>query len=546
MKQFYVLFLLSVLWTQTTLAQKQLSIYSTKCNQTIEGFGGSIAFYGNWLVAHPNRSMVYDCLFKDLGLSIFRIKNDYFNEGTISQNQGMIDIKSMIIEGKKRSSFDIMISSWSPAGKYKSNGKPANDGTMASLATDSAGNFVYGGFAKWWYNSLLTFKNNGINVKYISIQNEPNMAPGYEGCIFMPQEQTVYDKVLAKDVKVASYAKAFNAVYDTIAKYSSKLTIVPKMVGPEVLGIENAWSGRPSDYTKYMDMTRCYAVAHHLYTGTDANTIVTNLTVLKNTCPTKPKMQTEYSDKEWFALSQIIQNSLVIENVSAYLVWDLFWPGSDFLDLENPWNSGSWVNPKGFKTGTKFFAFKQFAYFIKPGWIRVNTSTPSATIKPSAFVSPDGLNMSIVVINTGTKEDSISVSSSDFTISSGNIYRTSDTENCILVGTYTGGNIKLPVKSITTIALQGKSSALEVKDIQSKDNAGLVYPNPFTEEANLDLKDFSGESQLEIFNLSGQILYSKKIQNEYSAKIGTDLLKGIYILRVSNGKQQRSMKIIKQ
>ncbi|MEI8114570.1 MAG: T9SS type A sorting domain-containing protein [Bacteroidia bacterium] len=539
---FYLLLLLGAVLVQPVNAQKQLTINTAQPKQTIDGFGGSIAYYENWLVAHPKRSMIYDCLFKDLGLSIFRIKNNYYNEGAF--NQGIADLKSIVVEGRKRSSFDIMISSWSPPGKYKSNGKPANDETMASLATDANGNFVYGDFAKWWYNSLLSYKTNGIDAKYISLQNEPNWGPGYEGCVFMPQEQTVYDKKLAKNVKIASYAKAFNAVYDTLAKYNANLKIAPKMIGPEVLGIENAWSGKPSDYTKYMDMSKCYAVAHHLYTGVDPATMLGNFAGLNNTYPNKPKMQTEYSDKEWFTLSQIIQSSLVVENVSAYLVWDLFWPGSDFLDLENPWTSGSWVNPNGFKAGTKFYAFKQFASFIKPGWIRVTTSNPSATIKPSAFMSPEGQSMSIVVINTGSTLDSISIASSAFAVSSGKIYRTSDTEKCVLVGNYSGGTIKLPVKSITTITLQGQLTSAEMKKLPESEP--MVYPNPFNQETLLNLKDFPREAQIAIYNLSGQILYQEKVQNSNSVKIGSELSQGVYILKVTDGGKQKTIKIIKQ
>lgn len=536
-------FLLLFLMVCFANAQKQITVKTSVKKQTIDGFGGSIAYYENWVVAHPKRSMIYDYLFRDLGLSILRSRNMYMNEG--ATNNGVNDTKTIVLEGKKRSSFDIMMSSWSPPGKYKSNGKPANDETMATLATDAAGNFVYGDFAKWWYKSLLDYKAKGIDIKYVSIQNEPNWNPGYEGCIFMPTEQTVYDKKLAKNVKVASYSKAFNAVYDTIAKYSSTLKINPKMIGPEVLGIENAWSGRPGDYTKYMDMTKCYAVAHHLYTGTDAATMVTNMTVLNNAYPAIPKMQTEYSDKDWLTLSQIIHNSLVVENVSAYLVWEIIWPGSDFIDMENPWTSGSWVNPNGFKVGTKYYAFKQYAYFIKPGYRRVETSGSTSTLKVSAFLSPDAQKMSIVAINTSTVKDSISISPQDFSVSSGNIYRTSEKENCILSGIYSGGNIVLPPKSITTIALQA-SQNVGIKTISDEKSQVFAFPNPFNSEVTLNLKNFSANTIIEVSNLSGQILYREKLENITSGKIGSELPKGIYILGITDGDKRVTKKIIKQ
>jgi glucuronoarabinoxylan endo-1,4-beta-xylanase len=541
-KFFCPLFLLLVVGFAN--AQKQITVKSTIKKQTIEGFGGSIAYYENWVVSHPKRSMIYDYLFRDLGMSILRLRNEYMNES--GTNQGVLDSKSIVSEGKKRSSFDILMSSWSPPGKYKSNGKPANDETMATLATDTAGNFVYGDFAKWWYKSLLNYKTNSIDIKYLSIQNEPNWNPGYEGCIFMPQEQTVFDKKLNKNVKVASYSKAFNAVYDTLSKYSSTLKISPKMIGPEVLGIENAWSGRPGDYTKYMDMKRCYAVAHHLYTGTDAASMITNMTLLNNAYPTIPKMQTEYSDKDWLTLSQIIHNSLVVENVSAYLVWEIIWPGSDFIDMENPWTSGSWVNANGFKVGTKYYMFKQFAYFIKPGYSRVETTGSNTTLKVSAFISPDAQKMSIVAINTAATKDSISVSTLDYTVLSGNIYRTSDTENCILSGAYSGQNIVLPPKSITTIALQGSTQNVGIKTISEDEGQAFVFPNPFSSEATLNLKNFSKNTDIEIHNLSGQVLYHEKAGNLQSQKIGSELPKGIFILKITDGDKRVTNKIIKQ
>lgn len=534
--------ILALITFQEAFAQKTVTVKTTSKKQNIDGFGGSIAYYEGWVVAHPKRSMIYDYLFKDLGLSIFRSRNMYMNEG--AYNQGVMDTRSIILEGKKRSTFDVLMSSWSPPGKYKSNGKPANDETMATLAVDTAGKFVYGDFAKWWLKSLQEYKSKGIDIKYLSIQNEPNWNPGYEGCIFMPTEQTVLDKKLGVNVKVASYAKAFSAVYDTISKYSATLTIQPKMIGPEVLGIENAWGGRPGDYTKTMDMTKCYAVAHHLYTGTDPSTMVTNMSVLNTAYPNIAKMQTEYSDKDWLTLSQIIHNSLVVENVSAYLVWDLIWPGSDFINMENPWTSGSWVNPNGFKVGTKYYMFKQFARFIKPGYSRVEAAGSTTTLKVSAFISPDSQNLSIVAINMSANVDSITISPAAYTISSGEIYRTSDTENCILTGTYNGGNIKLPAKSITTLALKG-ALITDVNAVINEESKLLAFPNPFYDEITLNLQSFSNKAIVEICNLSGQVLYHGQAEIS-QAKIGSELPKGIYILSITDGDKRLTSKIIKQ
>lgn len=378
------------------------------------------------------------------------------NEGGV--NKGIDDSKLIVQEANKRTPIEVLLTSWSPAGKYKSNGKPANDGTKATLAKDDSGNFVYNGFANWWFQSLLQYKSRGINPAYIGIQNEPNFNPGYEGCIFMPQEQLVLDEKLDSTYMVASYSKAFNMVYEVLDSHKTELVKMPKMIGPEVIGIENAWSGKPSDYTKYMDMSRCYAVAHHLYTGgnpNDADSYIYNLGKIAGQYPSIPKMQTEFNDGDWYSTALLVQNSLIYENVNSYLVWTLCWPNSDFLAIENPWTSGSWISPNGYTVGKEYYAFKQFTKFIKPGWRRTGTTNKSFQLRSSSFISPDGSELSIVVINTSTLDQSIFIDPLNFKITDGNIYRTSATENCILIGNYTSGNITLPPKSITTLSLKG-------------------------------------------------------------------------------------------
>ena len=45
--------------------------------QEIEGFGAAGAWYENWLTNHPQKSTLYDILFGDLGLDIYRLRNVY-------------------------------------------------------------------------------------------------------------------------------------------------------------------------------------------------------------------------------------------------------------------------------------------------------------------------------------------------------------------------------------------------------------------------------------------------------------------------------------
>jgi hypothetical protein len=153
---------------------------------------------------------------------------------------------------------------------------------------------------------------------------------------------------------------------------------------------------------------------------------------------------------------------------------------------------------------------------------------------------------SIVAINTATTKDSIAVSTPDYSVLSGNIYRTSDTENCILTGTYSGKNIVLPPKSITTIALQVSSPISGIQANPMEEDQVLAFPNPFSNEINLNLKNFGSNAEVEVSNLSGQLLFREKFQNITSGKIGSELPSGMYLLGITDGKKRLTTKIIKR
>ncbi len=54
--------------------------------QTITGFGASLAFYENWLTAHPNKAEIYDVIFSELSLDILRVRNAHgYDSGMIGR-----------------------------------------------------------------------------------------------------------------------------------------------------------------------------------------------------------------------------------------------------------------------------------------------------------------------------------------------------------------------------------------------------------------------------------------------------------------------------
>ena len=206
--------------------------------QQIEGFGAAGAWYGSWLTAHPKRNELYDLLFGQLSLDIYRIRNTY-----------QIDSDSMntdaTIISQANASLDqplkIMISSWSPPASLKSNGSTVG-GTLAK----NAGNYRYADFAQWWVSSLNAYASLGIVADYVNMQNEPDYLATWDTCKFTPTENSSY----------AGYNLAFSALANAVAAMADK----PKLLAPEAVGFGNS-----EDYiNELIDKTPVYAYAHHL------------------------------------------------------------------------------------------------------------------------------------------------------------------------------------------------------------------------------------------------------------------------------------------
>lgn len=89
-------------------------------HQKLEGFGASAAWYEGWLEAipEPNRTNLYNTLFRDLGLDIFRIRNTYdYDSGYMS------NIRTIVSKALARNpNLKILCSSWSPPTYLKSTG----------------------------------------------------------------------------------------------------------------------------------------------------------------------------------------------------------------------------------------------------------------------------------------------------------------------------------------------------------------------------------------------------------------------------------------
>ncbi len=419
-------------FTATAQSTSTVDIRTTKTYQTMDGFGAAIAWYENWLTEHPNKSDIYKLIFGDLNLDILRLRNIY------GYDSNTLDVSKEIVQ-KARTSLGhpvtILLSSWSPPANLKKN-NVTHGGTL--LKTN--GQFVYNDFARWWYDSIRAYTAAGIVPTYISMQNEPDYEnSGWETCIFENIESTDYP----------GYGAALEALSNRLQTLANR----PLIIGPESAGIGyNTFQG----YVGNLNRSLLDAYAYHLYNGGDSDnpdSFNANLSAIKNNYGDKPNIMTEYSSEGWFSTAWLIQNCLVNANASAYLYWDLIWGDSaGLVTLQNPWNPSSWTTADGYKVNANYYAFKHFSKNITPGYVRIGATSSNTNLRTSAFLSPDGSKLAIVVLNVASNDESATFAFTGFNAASAVGYQSVDSHFYQPLRSLTPtSSITLPAKSVTTI-----------------------------------------------------------------------------------------------
>ncbi|WP_233531952.1 glycoside hydrolase family 30 protein [Paenibacillus alkalitolerans] len=181
--------------------------------QTVDGFGGSGAFGRPDFIMQleePIRTQILDMVFsKDKGIGISIIRNlvgDGVAAPTIEPQPGVFvwddpdwetkraDFDKGQIwfmnEAKKRGVTTFMSTVWSPPAWMKTNNSVngISDGVQGKLKPEH-----YQDFADYLAEYVLGYKKYfDIDIKYISVANEPNWPASYSGCIWTPEELNVF------------------------------------------------------------------------------------------------------------------------------------------------------------------------------------------------------------------------------------------------------------------------------------------------------------------------------------------------------------------
>lgn len=442
----------------------KVSVDPSVTYQEIEGFG----FFGGADVwwADPN-AMWNDAwgekVISDLGISIWR--NEMYPPSIPGWQNVDWSKQQPVVQGLKAKAdkykFDLkfITSVWSPPADLKWTcdftwaGDPAAKRGPGTVSTRDGGTLnpdKYMEYADWLKSHIQLYKNEGIDLYALSLQNEPMFRQPYNSCIYTSEWYNDLVKAVVPQIKSG---------FPGVKVFGSENML-------EMEGKEENWPyfyhnaiKNDAAASANIDMLAVHGYSDGIApsTGSALAAMWTNHEKNISTPLNKQTWMTEtsgYTDN-WekadkpgaINLALDMHAALAYGNISAW-VW---WQGAEA-------SSSEFSLMTGLNGGKKYYVSKQFYRYIRPGAIRLKCSSTDPDVFTTAFKNSGKNTYTIVLINAGDKAKSVTMDGAALPASFV-MYRTNATnENCTMIKEINAKDVKgfeLPAKSVITLQAGG-------------------------------------------------------------------------------------------
>jgi O-glycosyl hydrolase len=280
--------------------------------------------------------------------------------------------------------------------------------------------------------------NMGAPLAALSLQNEPNYKCDYESADwsssqirdFMTVLKTEFTKkgVFTQLPKLTIIAPEHNTMSEALVVPTLDDSSLSSLVGI-VAGhqYEYGWSSNPLSLPA-PKLTTAQSAGKRLW--------MTEWSVERFLTATG----TTYTNNDIYpslALAKAIHTNFATYGLNAYVYW---------------WSSALVNNGSPAKV---LWTLAQYSRFVRPGWIRVDTSAaPTSNVLLSAFVNSTKDHIAVIAVNMEASSESFVLSLDTGTFGTITPYRTSVSENLVMLETIAGGTnavqVTVPAQSITT------------------------------------------------------------------------------------------------
>jgi O-glycosyl hydrolase/ankyrin repeat protein len=414
-------------------------------HQTIEGFGACYVDFTSGVRPEYKDPAFFDTVVNDLGMSIVRQQmqdefepvNDNDDSGSFDWNGFKIgDVGSgwsfsqrqeFLNEFKKRGVTRFVMSPWTPPSFTKTHRAGRYGGHLRADMVDEYAEFMAASI-------ILAKKNHGIDIGYVTIQNELLFVEPYHSCVYNPQVAREAVRALMRRFAKEGITTKILMPEDMMYVDRMSTYIAPTMADAETAGFPGGFcthrQGGWDELMKWKELTAPYGRQNWM-------------------------TETSGHQQTWDGAMQMavhIYEHLVGGNFSAWIYWQI-------SDSER---SGEYAIMTGSAKTPKYYASKHFYRYVRPGALRVDGVSDDADLLVSAFRHDVEGTLSLVLINRGQAAASVVVSApggpQDYVV-----YLSTDSMGCDQTGTLTpGAAMTMPPRSIVT--LYGTSDALKTRE----------------------------------------------------------------------------------
>ncbi len=452
--------------------------------QLIRGFGAANIVGWRPDLNDADLDRAFNVQTEGMGLSILRLRvapqEDHWN----NQSAWMANLPTA--QKAHERGITLIASPWTPPSSMKSN----NDLVGGTLREDA-----YADYAEYLNHFAEFMAENGAPIYAISVQNEPDIAVGYESCDYSPEQMLNFVKhhghLITATKLMAPESFQFRRVMSDPILHDSLATVNTDIISGHVYGGGNSSYPLAEEKGKEIWMTE----------------YLMNLNTGNISTPWEDFSRAEkWEETLDMALSV---NKSMKNNWNAYIWWYLKRYYS-FLGDGTQRTADSSILKRG-------YAFSQFSRFVRPGYHRINVIEPTGRgllrLETTAYVHPDSSKLIIVAINDESNDLNLDFAFPSYNSSHVTAYRTSISEDVEEVEDfrYVNGylNVDLPKGTITTYIVDfALKTTIEEDPMDLLPKAPQLlpnYPNPFNPNTTISFRLSRSEAiQLKVYSMLGQ------------------------------------------
>lgn len=393
-----------------------INVYPDLMEQQIEGFGGAFteaSVYNYENLSKESKAEFLTAYFKEEGLRYnmgrvhinscdFALENyTYVKEGDMTLDTFDIshDEKSIIPllkEAMHEQDMHFLASPWSPPAYMKTNEEMNHGGKLKEE--------FYGLWAEYFIKYIKAYQKAGIDIKYVTIQNEPEAVQTWDSCIYTATEEGIFVRdYLAPALKKAGLTNIEIFIWD-----HNKEAVYERVTNTFlVAGSRELVNG----------------VAVHWYTGDHFD----GIRAVKKAYPEMKVFFTEgcveYSrfagsgevEKAEMYAHDILGN--LKAGIEAFIDWNLL------LDEKGgPNHVGNFCAAPimyngigGIEKRLSYYYIGHFSRYIKRGAIQIMTTCYTDKVETVAFINPDGEKV-LVVLNKSEHDVPVTIRETSYGI----------------------------------------------------------------------------------------------------------------------------------